>query len=164
MWIAIGAQRFFEDGHMSVPDDEDLKIENMSYINSCDSISRFINEYCVIDTDAKALKSEVYSAYKKFIEEEKIPKALTKGKFNDEMEIQFKSTKSNGMMYYSGFSLAPTGQTVGFVSTKGKNDKEDQNTKGKNHKEDQNTNDDEDQNTNDEDDRVDPNGLDYGLR
>ena len=106
MWIAIGAQRFFEDGHMSVPDDEGLKIENMSYINSCDSISRFINEYCVVDTDAKALKSEVYSAYKKFIEEEKIPKALTKGKFNDEMEIKFtKSTKSNGNFYYSGFSL-----------------------------------------------------------
>ena len=106
MWIAIGAKRFFKDGHMSVPNDEGLKIENMSYINSCDSISRFINEYCVVDTDAKALKSEVYSAYKKFIEEEKIPKALTKGKFNDEMEIKFtKSTKSNGNFYYSGFSL-----------------------------------------------------------
>lgn len=106
MWVATGAQRFFNDGHMLVPDDELLKLENMSYINSCDSINRFINEYCHKDETHKALKSEVYTAYKKFIEEEKIPKALTKGKFNEEMEQQFKkTTKSNGKFYYTGFSL-----------------------------------------------------------
>jgi P4 family phage/plasmid primase-like protien len=106
MWVAIGAQKFFKDGHMAVPDDELLKLENMSYINSCDSINRFINEYCVRDTNAKALKSEVYSTYKKFIEEEKIPKALTKGKFNEEMEEKFsRPVKTMGNTYYFGFSL-----------------------------------------------------------
>lgn len=106
LWVAIGSHKFFEDGHMSVPDDELLKLENMSYIKECDSISRFINEYCKRDTNATALKSEVYSTYKKFIEEEKIPKALTKGKFNEAIESEFnKPVKTMGNTYYFGFSL-----------------------------------------------------------
>ena len=56
LWVAIGAQKFFEDQHMSVPNDELLILENMSYIKECDSINRFINEYCRRDTNAKSLK------------------------------------------------------------------------------------------------------------
>ena len=106
LWVAIGAQNFFNDGHMAVPDDELLKLENMSYIKECDSINRFIDEYCKRDTNAKALKSEVFSAYKKCVDEEKIPKALTKGKFNEAMEWEFsKPVKTMGNTYYFGFSL-----------------------------------------------------------
>ena len=47
---AVGAKKFFEDGHMkvlNVPDDQSLIVENISYINECDSFNRFIGENCV---------------------------------------------------------------------------------------------------------------------
>ena len=30
LWLAIGAKKFFEDGHMNIPDDKILQTENMS--------------------------------------------------------------------------------------------------------------------------------------
>jgi len=107
LWCAVGANKFYNDGHMNIPDDKQLILENMSYINECDSIGRFINEYCKKDKNAKVLKSAVYITYKKFIDDEKIPKGLTKGKFNDAIEKEFnKATKSDGgNFFYYGFSL-----------------------------------------------------------
>jgi P4 family phage/plasmid primase-like protien len=106
LWCAVGANQFYKDGHMNLPDDPALQLENMTYINECDSIGRFINEYCKIDPQAKVLKSHVFIAYKKFIEDEHIPKALTKGKFNENIEKFFKCVKGEGgNFYYNGFTL-----------------------------------------------------------
>lgn len=106
IWMSVGANKFYNDGHMNLPDDPLLKLENMSYINECDSIGRFINEYCKIDKNSKVLKSAVYITYKRFVDDEKIPKALTKGKFNDALEQQFKVSKGEGgNFFYYGFSL-----------------------------------------------------------
>jgi P4 family phage/plasmid primase-like protien len=105
LWCALGAKIFFEDKHMNVPDDEELQKENLSYINSCDSFNRFINEYCVISPDGKALKSVIWHTYKKFIDDEKIPKALTKGKLNELLIEKFGQPVKNSVDYYYGFSM-----------------------------------------------------------
>ena len=73
LWCAMGAQRFFNEGHMDIPNDEVIRLENMSYINEMDSYSRFKNDCLVMDPNEKVLTSVVKKAYKEFCESEDIP-------------------------------------------------------------------------------------------
>ena len=127
LWCALGAKKFIEDKHMNVPNDPELIVENMSYINACDSFNRFIGEHCVIAPEGKALKSVIWTTYKKFIEDEKIPKALTKGKLNEEFEKKFGKPVKNCIDYYYGVSIIErkqfeekTEKTVSFQDRKAK--------------------------------------------
>ena len=52
----------------------------------------------------RVLKSVVWT-YKKFIEDEKIPKALTKGKLNEAFEAKFGKAVKNCVDYYYGVSI-----------------------------------------------------------
>ena len=50
------------------------------------------------------MKSVIWTTYKKFIEDEKIPKALTK-KLNEEFEKKFGKPVKNCIDYYYGVSI-----------------------------------------------------------
>ena len=151
LWCAVGAKRFIEEQHMNVPNDKELQLENMSYINSCDSFNRFITERCVISKGGKALKSAIWNNYKKFIDEEKIPKALTKGKLNDQFVAKFGEPVKNEVHYYYGVSL---------IEEKQYEDKAEQN---KQNEENADFVDDNTSNNTTNSSVIDPEGLDYNL-
>ena len=68
------------------------------------------------------MKSVIWTTYKKFIEDEKIPKALTKGKLNEEFEKKFGKPVKNCIDYYYGVSIIERKQfeekTVSFSDRK----------------------------------------------
>lgn len=102
-WMIIGAKKVFEDEHMNIPDDEVLKLENMSYINEMDTYKRFVDECLTIDEGSKELTSQVQDAYKKFCIDESIP-PLKPSKLKELLMKQFKITKISNN-YYNGFKL-----------------------------------------------------------
>lgn len=104
-FIINGAVKFFEDGHMNVPNDEELIKENMSYINEMDSFKRFSDDYIIIDDSEKVLSSTVHEKYKKFCDDEGIP-SITKTKLKQLILKQF-TMKKDSNNYYYGFKLKP---------------------------------------------------------
>ena len=71
------------------------------------------------------MKSVIRTTYKKFIEDEKIPKTLTKGKLNEEFEKKFGKPVKNCIDYYYGVSIIErkqfeekTEKTVSFQDRK----------------------------------------------
>lgn len=102
-WMVKGSKKFFEDGHMNVPDDEQLIKENMSYINEMDSFKRFIDECLFIEPSEKVLTSLVNDRYKKFCTDEGIPPIKT-SQLKQLLLKQF-ITKKDSNNYYYGFKL-----------------------------------------------------------
>ena len=106
LWMAKGAKKFYEDGHLNIPDDKVLIEENRSYINELDSVQRFINEAAVIDEDEKTSITEVKSAYIKFCNDEEIP-AIKPSELRKQLLKMFEIKKDNTNYYY-GFKLKNT--------------------------------------------------------
>lgn len=104
LWCAMGAQRFFKDGHMNIPDDEKIKLENMSYINEMDSYSRFKNDCLFIDQNEKVMSSTINKAYKEFCESEFIP-AIKLSCLKKLIEKEFGGKHKISNDYYFGFTL-----------------------------------------------------------
>lgn len=102
-FIINGAIRFFSDGNMNVPNDEELIKENMSYINEMDSYKRFCDECFVIDNAEKVLSSVVHEKYKKFCTDEGIP-PISLSKLKQLLLKQFPQ-KKDSKFYYYGFRL-----------------------------------------------------------
>lgn len=102
-WMVKGSQKFFEDGHMNIPEDAELQKENLSYINSMDSVQRFIDECLVIDEDACESAKQVNDLFKKFCIDEKIP-IIKPSEFKLAMMNKFKKIKSSDMKY-CGFKI-----------------------------------------------------------
>jgi P4 family phage/plasmid primase-like protien len=103
LWLAIGAKKFIEDGHMNIPDDKILQTENMSYINEMDSFKRFMDECLVVDVKGKASASEVKEAYKKFCTDESIP-PMKPAQLKEMLLENFTGNKNSSNMYY-GFTI-----------------------------------------------------------
>jgi len=102
-WIVKGSKKFFEDGHMNVPDDEQLIKENMSYINEMDSYKRFTDECLIINPSEKVLTSLVNDRYKKFCTDEGIPPIKTSQL--KQLILKQYVTKKDSNNYYYGFKL-----------------------------------------------------------
>jgi P4 family phage/plasmid primase-like protien len=105
LWCAMGAQRFFQEQHMNIPNDEVLKKENLSYINEMDSVKRFVDECLIVEDEGQALCSKVNEAYKKFCNDEKIP-AIKPSDLKKILLKQFGKTKASDMKYV-GCSIKP---------------------------------------------------------
>ena len=103
LWLAIGAKKFIEDGHMNIPDDKILQTENMSYINEMDSFKRFIDECFTIDENGNTSATEVKEAYKKFCTDESIP-PMKPAQLKDLLLERFTNKKNSSTLYY-GFSI-----------------------------------------------------------
>jgi P4 family phage/plasmid primase-like protien len=108
-WCALGAQQFFKDEHMNIPDDKVLELENRSYINEMDSYKRFVDECLVEDTESKTSATVVNEAYKKFCSDEGIP-PIKPSKLKDLLMKQFNKTKASSMVYI-GFKIKIEGAT-----------------------------------------------------
>lgn len=111
LWMVIGAKKFFNDGHLNIPDDKTMQTENMSYINELDSVKRFIDECCVVGENEKELVSTVKDQYNKFCIDETIP-ALKPAKLKDILTQKFEIKKINptnmgSNNYYYGFKIKP---------------------------------------------------------
>jgi P4 family phage/plasmid primase-like protien len=102
-WMVMGSRQFFEDGHMNIPEDAELQKENLSYINSMDSVQRFIDECLVIEDDASESAKQVNDLFKKFCIDEKIP-IIKPSDFKTAMMNKFKKSKSSNNKYY-GFKI-----------------------------------------------------------
>jgi P4 family phage/plasmid primase-like protien len=102
-WMVEGAKNFFSEGHMNVPDDEELIKENMSYINEMDSFKRFTDECLTIDSTEKVLTSVVNDRYKKFCVDEGIPPIKT-SQLKQLLLKQF-ITKKDSNNYFYGFKM-----------------------------------------------------------
>jgi P4 family phage/plasmid primase-like protien len=104
-WLVEGAKNFFKEGHMNVPDDEELIKENMSYINEMDSFKRFSDECLTITIDKteKVLTSIVNERYKKFCVDEGIPPIKT-SQLKQLLLKQF-TTKKDSNNYFYGFKM-----------------------------------------------------------
>ena len=98
-----GSKKFFEDGHMNVPDDEQLIKDNMSYINEMDSYKRFTDECLIIDANEKVLTSLVNDRYKKFCTDEGIPPIKTSQL--KQLILKQYVTKKDSNNYYYGFKI-----------------------------------------------------------
>lgn len=103
LWLAIGAKKFIEDGHMNIPDDKILQTENMSYINEMDSFKRFMDECLTVDVKGKASATEVKEAYKKFCTDESIP-PMKPAQLKEMLSENFTGNKNSSNMYY-GFTI-----------------------------------------------------------
>ena len=103
LWMVNGSKKFFEDGHMNVPDDAQLINENMSYINEMDLYKRFTDECLDVDPSAKVLCSLVNDRYKKFCTDEGIP-PIKQSQLKQLILKQF-ITKKDSNNYYYGFKL-----------------------------------------------------------
>ena len=102
-WMVEGSKNFFKEGHMNVPDDDDLIKENMSYINEMDSFKRFSDECLTIDSTEKVLTSVVNERYKKFCIDEGIPPIKT-SQLKQLLLKQF-ITKKDSNNYFYGFKM-----------------------------------------------------------
>ncbi len=102
-WLVLGAQKFFEDKHMNIPDDKLLQTENLSYINEMDSYKRFVDECLEINEKEKTSAQCVNDCYKKFCEDENIP-PLKPSKFKSLLIKQFIQVKNSSNMYV-GFKI-----------------------------------------------------------
>jgi P4 family phage/plasmid primase-like protien len=102
-WCALGAQQFFKDEHMNIPNDKVLELENRSYINEMDSYKRFVDECLVEDIDGKTSATVVNEAYKKFCSDEGIP-PIKPSKLKELLMKQFNKTKASSMLYI-GFKI-----------------------------------------------------------
>lgn len=102
-WMVEGSKNFFKEGHMNVPDDEDLIKENMSYINEMDSFKRFSDECLSINPAEKVLTSVVNERYKKFCIDEGIPPIKT-SQLKQLLLKQF-ITKKDSNNYFYGFKM-----------------------------------------------------------
>jgi phage/plasmid-associated DNA primase len=109
LWMVIGAKKFFEDGHLNIPDDKILQFENLSYINELDSVQRFIDECCIVGEHEKELASTVKDQYNKFCVDETIP-ALKPAKLKEVLTRRFEVKKDNNNYYY-GFKIKPIEST-----------------------------------------------------
>ena len=110
--MVIGAKKFFEDGHLNIPDDKTMQTENMSYINELDSVKRFIDECCVVGENEKELVSTVKDQYNKFCIDETIP-ALKPAKLKEVLTRRFEVKKDNNNYYY-GFKIKPFEDTTHY--------------------------------------------------
>jgi putative DNA primase/helicase len=102
-WMLIGSKKVYDEGHMNIPDDKILQLENMSYILEMDTYKRFVDECLTIDEHSKELSSHVQDAYKKFCVDESIP-AIKPSKLKELLSKQFKITKTSNN-YYCGFKI-----------------------------------------------------------
>ena len=109
LWMVIGAKKFFNDGHLNIPDDKTMQFENMSYINELDSVQRFIDECCILGENEKELVSNVKEHYNKFCVDETIP-AVKPAKLKDVLSRKFEIKKNNNNYYY-GFKIKPVEAT-----------------------------------------------------
>ena len=105
LWMVIGAKKFFNDGHLNIPDDKTMQFENLSYINELDSVQRFIDECCIVGENEKELSSNVKDLYNKFCTDETIP-ALKPAKLKEVLTRRFEVKKDNNNYYY-GFKIKP---------------------------------------------------------
>lgn len=103
LWCAIGAKRFFEEEHMDIPNDNVLKLENLSYINEMDSYARFKNECLHLDNEEKVLSSDVSKEYKTFCESECIP-PIKPSELKRLLDNDFEKSKVSNNFYH-GFTL-----------------------------------------------------------
>ena len=102
-WLVEGSKTFFSEGHMNVPNDEELIKENMSYINEMDSFKRFSDECLSIDPKEKVLTSVVNERYKKFCTDEGIP-PIKNSQLKQLLLKQF-ITKKDSNNYFYGFKM-----------------------------------------------------------
>ena len=102
-WIVEGSKKFYQDKHMNLPDDDELKKENMSYINEMDSYRRFMDEMTETDPDFKAPCGSINETYKKFCIEEGIP-PMKPSELKKMILNEFKISK-NSNNYYYGFRI-----------------------------------------------------------
>ena len=102
-WMVEGSKRFYEDKHMNIPDNKELQKENLSYINSMDSVQSFIDECLIIDEEGKESAKVVNELFKKFCSDEKIP-GIKPSEFKIAMMNKFKQVKNSDMKYY-GFRI-----------------------------------------------------------
>lgn len=102
-WMVEGSKNFFKEGHMNVPNDEELIKENMSYINEMDSFKRFSDECLTIEPTGKVLTSVVNERYKKFCVDEGIPPIKT-SQLKQLLLKQF-ITKKDSNNYFYGFKM-----------------------------------------------------------
>jgi putative DNA primase/helicase len=105
LWMVIGAKKFFNDGHLNIPDDKTMQFENLSYINELDSVQRFIDECCIVGENEKEISSNVKDHYNKFCTDETIP-ALKPAKLKEVLTRRFEVKKDNNNYYY-GFKIKP---------------------------------------------------------
>lgn len=108
LWMAIGAKKFYEDGHLNIPDDSLLQTENMSYINELDSVKRFLDECCIIGPNEKIQTSYAKQSYINFCNDVSIP-SVKPSKFKDTILHKFKdfNVVKNSNEYYHGFNIKP---------------------------------------------------------
>jgi len=102
-WIVEGSKKFYQDKHMNLPDDDELKKENMSYINEMDSYRRFMDEMTETDPEYKSPCGSINEAYKKFCIEEGIP-PMKPSELKKMIQTEFKISK-NSNNYYYGFRI-----------------------------------------------------------
>jgi len=73
LWMIEGSKSFYKDGHMNIPDDEEIKLDNLSYINEMDSFKRFCDDCIIENIGSKILSSDIKDKYKKYCIDEDIP-------------------------------------------------------------------------------------------
>lgn len=102
-WILEGSKKFYKDKHMNLPDDPELKKENMSYINEMDSYRRFMEEMTETNEDFRSTCNSINEAYKKFCSDEGIP-PMKPSELKKMILTEFKMLK-NSTNYYCGFRI-----------------------------------------------------------
>jgi putative DNA primase/helicase len=103
-WLIVGANNFYIDGHLNIPDDEELQKDNLSYIDSMDSINCFINDCCINNPTYKISCSNFKKAYMEYCRESNIP-ILLPTEIKQKMSTLYTSKISHKTDYYIGLQI-----------------------------------------------------------
>ena len=103
-WLIVGANNFYIDGHLNIPNDLELQKDNLSYIDSMDSINCFINDCCIIDNSYKISCSNFKKAYIEYCKESNIP-ILIPSEIKNKMLNLYTLKTSHKTDFYIGLQI-----------------------------------------------------------
>lgn len=106
-WMINGAVRFYQN-NMKLEQPEAIKTASQVYLESEDSLNRFISENCVIKDGAKVYVNQLYSAFRNWCEEDGTYWPGGRNKFSQELKDNkgFEVKRNNRGSYFSGICLS----------------------------------------------------------
>ena len=104
-FIVRGAKMFFETQSLKPP--QSIKDATVAYINEFDTINKFIQEKCVVDSKEKIKTSQLYQSYTFYCADNGLEPKNNK-EFVNIVKEKFEVTGIKGYPYYRGINIMET--------------------------------------------------------
>lgn len=102
-WMVKGAYEWYQDKKLVEPDT--IKKATISYLDSLDSVGKFITDCCEKGGSKRVLKTDLHRAYGDYCADEGY-KTVTKSEFYKKIKEKFREAKIDGYRFFIGLELS----------------------------------------------------------